>query len=167
MILDKDRIWGCILGGAIGDALGIFNELKNFQDSDFEYIQDFKGGGIHNVPAGTWSDDTSMSLCTIESLVLREGFHPEDMMERFTAWYTDGHLSCQERCFDIGITTKKAIFRYMSSGQLFNVNEDVMDSGNGSLMRIYPVVLWSALEDDEIFERHIIDCSRLVLLQLK
>ena len=135
------KIWGCFLGGAIGDALGVYNEFQDFYGSSFERISDFKSGGVHGVPAGTWSDDTSLSLCAMESLAESHeynDFNPYGVMEKFCKWYYKGYLSCTGRCFDIGIATKKAIVRFNNTRKIFGVNEEEPASGNGSLMRIAP-----------------------------
>jgi ADP-ribosylglycohydrolase len=58
------------------------------------------GGGPFRLDPGQWTDDTSMALCLAESLVERRGFDPVDQLERYLAWWRDGHLSSTGRCFD-------------------------------------------------------------------
>ena len=62
----KQKINSVILGLAIGDALGVPVE---FRDRDTYHISDMVGYGTYNQPAGTWSDDTSLSLALIEHLL--------------------------------------------------------------------------------------------------
>jgi len=155
-----NRLWGCIVGGAIGDALGIYNEFSNIYDSSFEKVDTYKSGGKHNVPAGTWSDDTSMSLCTIQSLIEKERFDPEDIKNKFLQWYRRGDFSCNGKCFDIGVTTRKAIQEYESNHVIFSTKDNILESGDGSLMRIYPLALFYHDKED-LFEKVIIMGSKL------
>ncbi len=60
-----DRALGCLLGLAIGDALGAAVEFK--PRGTFEPVTGMRGGGTHDLPAGYWTDDTSMALCLAES----------------------------------------------------------------------------------------------------
>ena len=51
--------------------------------------RDMIGGGAHNQPAGTWSDDTSMILCTMDS-IMDKGINYDDQMLRFSRWLVGG-----------------------------------------------------------------------------
>ena len=63
--------------------------------------------GTHNQPKGTWSDDSSLLLCTVESLL--NGFDLADMGRRFVRWNTEGYWTPWGSVFDIGGTTRQAI----------------------------------------------------------
>ena len=58
-----------IVGFAIGDALGVPVEFKSREQLKENPIKDMIGYGTYNMPAGTWSDDTSMTLATIHSII--------------------------------------------------------------------------------------------------
>ena len=79
-----DRYRGCLLGLAAGDALGTTLEFE--QPGSFEPLTDMVGGGPFALPAGTWTDDTSMALCLADSLLAHPGLDPRDLMERFVGW---------------------------------------------------------------------------------
>jgi ADP-ribosyl-[dinitrogen reductase] hydrolase len=99
----RDRYRGALLGLATGDALGTTLEFR--PPGTFDAIDDVVGGGPFRLPAGAWTDDTSMALCLAESLVERGGFDPVDQLRRYLRWWRDGHLSSTGTCFDVGATT--------------------------------------------------------------
>ena len=134
-----DRYRGALVGLAVGDALGTTLEFE--MPGSFNPITGMVGGGIFDLEAGQWTDDTSMALCLAESLVDRQAFDPEDQMRRYLRWYREGYLSSTGTCFDIGCTVGAAL-------RDFEVNQDPIAGktepcygGNGSLMRLAPVPL--------------------------
>jgi len=134
-----ERIRGCLLGLAVGDAVGTTVEFKH-RDS-FEPVTDMMGGGPFGVPAGAWTDDTSMALCLATSLLEKNGFDAQDQMERYWRWYQDGYLSSIGRCFDIGATTRQALERFHENKNPYSGSTDPHTAGNGSIMRLAPVVM--------------------------
>src|SRR5687768_11222399 len=98
-----NRFRGCLLGLAVGDALGTTLEFS--QPGSFQPIKDIIGGGPFNLKPGEWTDDTSMALCLADSLI-KKGFDPVDQMERYCRWYREGYLSSNGKCFDIGVTVR-------------------------------------------------------------
>lgn len=133
-----DRFRGCLLGLAIGDAVGATNEFTTNPPP----IDDMVGGGPFHLQPGQWTDDTSMALCLAESLIACRGFNARDQMDRYLRWYTEGENSVIGRCFDIGNATSAALRRYQKTGDPFAGNPDPHTAGNGSLMRLAPVVLY-------------------------
>jgi hypothetical protein len=132
-----DKIVSTIIGGAIGDALGVPYEFK---DRDTFKATDMIGGGTHNQPAGTWSDDTSLTLCLMENIV--EGGDCDALMRKFSDWHKNGYMTPHGKCFDDGHTTYAAIKTFRKgtpASQCGQTKES--DCGNGSLMRIAPVAL--------------------------
>lgn len=67
--LENIKLSDGILGLAIGDALGVPVEFKSREQLKNKPVVDMIGYGTYNVPAGTWSDDTSMTLATIDSII--------------------------------------------------------------------------------------------------
>ncbi len=133
-----ERFRGCLLGLAVADAVGTTLEFK--PPGSFEPISDMVGGGPFNLEVGQWTDDTSMALCLAASLV-EKGFDPADQMDRYVSWYRDGYMSSNGRCFDIGNTVRAALERYQHSGDPFSGSTDPYSAGNGSIMRLAPVVM--------------------------
>lgn len=52
----------------------------------FDHVTDMVGGGLFRLPAGAWTDDTSMAMCLAESLAERQGFDPVDQLARYVRW---------------------------------------------------------------------------------
>ena len=69
-----------IIGHAIGDALGVPVEFASRERLEADPVIGMRGYGTHKVPAGTWSDDTSMTLCLLESLARLGTVDYQDIM---------------------------------------------------------------------------------------
>lgn len=77
----QDKLKAVVYGLAIGDALGVPYE---FQQRDTFTCTGLTGHGTHNQPTGTWSDDTAMSLATLDSLSKYDGkVDTTDLMIRY------------------------------------------------------------------------------------
>lgn len=146
MITPEDRARGCLVGLAAGDAVGTTVEFS--PRGTFTPLTDMVGGGPFNLKAGQWTDDTSMALCLATSL-LEKGFDPADQMDRYCRWMNEGHLSSNGRCFDIGNTVREALWRHQQTGDPLAGSTDPYKAGNGSIMRLAPVVLYFAHTPDE------------------
>jgi ADP-ribosyl-[dinitrogen reductase] hydrolase len=133
-----DRALGCLLGLAVGDAVGTTLE---FSQRDACTITDMVGGGPFRLKPGEWTDDTSMALCLADSLIACGGLNERDLMERFVRWYREGENSHNGRCFDIGITTRQALDRFARTADPVAGSTDPNMAGNGSIMRLAPVAL--------------------------
>ncbi|HEX4902141.1 MAG TPA: ADP-ribosylglycohydrolase family protein [Acidimicrobiales bacterium] len=134
---------GALLGLAVGDAVGTTLEFQ--RPGTFEPIDDMVGGGPFRLPAGAWTDDTSMALCLAESIADTGGMDLADQLRRYVAWRTHGHLSSTGRCFDIGITTSAQLARFERTGEPVDPSPDQESAANGSLMRLAPVpIRWHA-----------------------
>lgn len=140
MIATKDRYLGALVGLACGDAVGTTVEFS--PRGTFTPVTDMTGGGPFALKAGQWTDDTSMALCLAESL-LAKGFDAADQMTRYRNWMEWGYLSSTGTCFDIGMTVRAALDRYTPGGDPYCGSTDARSAGNGSLMRLAPVVLFA------------------------
>ena len=140
MLTLRERYRGCLLGLAVGDALG--TTLEFTRPGEFEPIDDMLGGGPFGLVPGQWTDDTSMALCLAESLISCNGFDPVDQLERYTRWHKEGHLSSTGTCFDIGGTVLNALKKFEQTRAPYCGSEDPHTAGNGSIMRLAPVPLF-------------------------
>lgn len=139
-----------IFGVCIGDALGVPVEFKireTLKRFPVETMQEF---GSWNQPKGTWSDDSSLTLCIAEQLT--KGYDLEKIGESFVKWVKYGHWTAHGRLFDIGGTTRHSIARLMKGESArFSGNIFEEDNGNGSLMRTLPLAFY--LKDEENIEK--------------
>lgn len=137
----RDRILGGILGLCVGDALGVPIEFASREELKEDPVTEMIGYGYHNQPPGTWSDDTSLTLCTVDSLC--NGYDLEDIANRFLRWFKEGYMTPSGVAFDIGRTTRVAISRLKHgfSPKESGLTEE-LSNGNGALMRILPVAFF-------------------------
>lgn len=84
---------------------------------------------VQPVESGQWTDDTSMALCSAESLLTCDGFDPEDQLTRFVRWWRDGHWSSTGECFDIGNTVRTALERFQETGEPYPGPTDELQRG--------------------------------------
>lgn len=144
---DRSRARACLLGLAVGDAVGTTVEFS--QRGTFPSVTDMVGGGPFRLKPGEWTDDTSMALCLAESLVECGGFDPRDQMERYCRWWCEGHLFSNGRCFDIGITVSSALRRFEETGEPFAGSTAPDTAGNGSIMRLGAAPIFARGNRDE------------------
>ena len=145
-----------LFGIAVGDALGFPAQFESRQvrkknpivdmgkyADEMEDIQSWEDDLI-----GLWSDDTSLTLCLAESLL--DGFNLQDQAEKFVAWLDTGYMSALNYAFDEGVQTVESlstvrdILEIKDFGRLENLstNADEQSNGNGSLMRILPLLIY-------------------------
>jgi ADP-ribosylglycohydrolase len=154
---EADRFLGCLLGLAVGDAVGTTLEFK--APGSFKPIDDMVGGGPFSLEPGQWTDDTSMALCLAESLIECQGFDAVDQLTRYTRWYKEGHLSAKGHCFDIGNATRSALDEFGRTGEPWCGSTSPNSAGNGSLMRLAPIPMAFANQPHEMLQ-HAADSSR-------
>ncbi|MFS0901786.1 ADP-ribosylglycohydrolase family protein [Priestia aryabhattai] len=130
-----NKVLSTILGGAVGDALGVPVEFKK---RDSFRITTMTGYGTYNQPEGTWSDDTSLTMCLINNLIEKQDEY--DLMQKFANYWSYGYWTPYGEMFDIGIATSEAIRRYKNRLPKEEWGGSAeYDNGNGALMRIAPV----------------------------
>jgi ADP-ribosyl-[dinitrogen reductase] hydrolase len=155
-----NKVKGCFLGLAVGDALGVPVEFKERAYLMGNPVRDMQGYGTWNQPPGTWSDDSSLSFCLAESLT--KGYNPADIGAKFVRWYTDGYWGAHHKLFDIGLTTRVALTRIGNGEDPVRAGETGEQSnGNGSLMRIAPAALYFAHETDDVLYERIKEISSI------
>ncbi len=139
MMTKDKKLYDGIFGGAIGDALGVPYEFCS--RGSFE-CKGMTGYGTHNQPAGTWSDDTSMTIATMKSIRDNHGrIDIEDIRSNFVRWMREAAFTVDDDVFDIGMTTSEAL----RTGRPMTGE---YENGNGSLMRILPLVFTDCTDDE-------------------
>jgi ADP-ribosylglycohydrolase len=154
---EADRFLGCLMGLAVGDAVGTTLEFKG--PGTFKPIDEMVGGGPFNLEPGQWTDDTSMALCLAESLIECRGFDPIDQLTHYRRWYKEGYLSAKGHCFDIGNATRSALDEFGRTGEPWCGSTSPSTAGNGSLMRLAPIPMAFANQPVEMLQ-HAADSSR-------
>ncbi len=134
-------VHGALFGVAIGDALGVPAEFKNREALKLDPVRDFIGYKSHNQPPGTFSDDSSLTFCLAESLC--KGYDLNDLGNRFIQWRDHAYWTAGNEVFDIGMTTARAIDRLRGGCRPSSAGDFDEDcNGNGSLMRIMPLLFY-------------------------
>jgi len=129
-----------LLGFIVGDALGVPVEFCPRASLENTPVTAMLGYGTYNLPPGTWSDDSSLMLCTLESLT--EGFDLEDIGRQLVRWLYLGHWTPAGKVFGAGLCTQRAISRIRRGVPASKSGgESEFENGNGSLMRILPLAI--------------------------
>ena len=132
----KDILYGV----CVGDALGVPVEFESREYLKNNPVTKMGSGGVHDQGIGVWSDDSSLTFCLAESIV--EGYDIHRLASKFIKWKNEGYWTATGEVFDIGNTTRQSIIN-LSRGVYPNLagGQNEIDNGNGSLMRILPLVL--------------------------
>lgn len=109
VLLSRSQIRGMFIGIAAGDALGMPNENLTAEQSRAKngrvtrYIRPDGHKWFNGREAGTWTDDTQLTLLVADSLVANKGFSVPDLALRHVKyWKVEGDLG-------FGPTTREAI----------------------------------------------------------
>lgn len=130
-----------IMGLCVADALGVPVEFVDRKTLEENPVVGMRAHGTYNQPAGTWSDDTSMTLCLVDSL--SEGLDYEGIMSNFIKWINEGKYTPYGGAFDIGTTTGESLRRFEEGTPPLECGgRNERDNGNGSLMRTLPVLFY-------------------------
>jgi ADP-ribosyl-[dinitrogen reductase] hydrolase len=132
----KDILYGV----CIGDALGVPVEFESREFLKKNPVLKMGSGGVHEQGIGVWSDDSSLTFCLAESII--EGYDSHNLATKFIKWKNEGYWTATGEVFDIGNTTRQSIIN-LSNGVYPTMagGLDEIDNGNGSLMRILPLVI--------------------------
>jgi len=132
-----------IMGVIVGDALGCPVQFETRKQVARHPVTGMRGHGTFNLPEGSWTDDSSMTLATMDSIKEKKCIDCEDIMYRFDGWLTYGKYTPYGYAYDVGFICSSAIINYKKThdiAQCGGRNEN--SNGNGSLMRILPVCLY-------------------------
>ena len=146
-----------LIGFVVGDAMGVPLEFTPREELLKKPVTKMIGNGAYNLPAGTWSDDTSMMIATIDSINAKNGIDLKDIALKFSAFKNHASYTATGEVFDIGNTCRMAIDKFEENREdptLCGI-DDINANGNGSLMRILPIAYYAIekkLKEYEILE---------------
>jgi ADP-ribosyl-[dinitrogen reductase] hydrolase len=148
-----ESIRSVLFGVAVGDALGVPVEFMSREEIARNPLTDMIGYGTYNLPPGTWSDDSSMTFCLAEAL--SEGFSLHAIGDNFVQWAYFNYWTPRGEVFDIGNATRQAVARLKSGVEPELAGcAGPYDNGNGSLMRILPLLFY--INSKPVAERYLI-----------
>lgn len=154
MSIVKDSLYGFI----VGDAMGVPVEFEDREKLINKPVTSMLGYGSHDVEAGVYSDDTSMTLATMDSIIKQNGIiNYNDIADKFCNWVNNNEYTATNKIFDIGMTTKYALIKYFNNkiDATMCGGTNINENGNGSLMRMLPIALYcfykNIKDDNEIF----------------
>lgn len=148
------QIWKTgIMGVVTGDALGCPVQFEDRETVATHPVRDMRGYGSFNLPEGSWTDDSSLTLALLDSLLTKGTIDLKDIMENFVEWLDNGKYTPYGYSYDIGTGTMRAIAHYKRNRKPLKCGSyDEFNNGNGSLMRILPACLYcceKGLSDQE------------------
>lgn len=140
-----------IIGFVVGDALGVPHEFKPRVELEKNPVTGMEGGGLHNQLPGTWSDDSSMIIATMTSIINKKAIDYDDIMNEFCNWLIHYNHTPYGEVFDNGLTSGTAIQRYNKGIPALECGgKSEHDNGNGSLMRILPLAFINDIDFETI-----------------
>lgn len=139
--MNDNYVLNSIIGFAVGDAFGVPVEFMDRSDVKKLNLSSMITG-VHNVEKGSWSDDTSMVIATIDSIINKGCLDYKDIMNNFIKINSEGKFTSLGYAFDVGLTITKALNNYIKYNSLKSECNGIMDNGNGSVMRILPISLY-------------------------
>ena len=139
--MKKEQVFAGILGLVVADALGVpYEFLTRFEMEDNPAVG-MIGYGTYNMPPGYWSDDSSLTLATLDSLSF--GLDYKDIMDKFLDWYKNANYTPNNEIFGVGKTTKETMEKYSEGANALDCGgTDESSIGNGALRRMLPICFY-------------------------
>lgn len=137
----ENKIYGGLFGFCVGDALGVPVEFSTREERKKDPIKEMRAYGTYHQPFGTWSDDTSLTICLIDAI--NRGYSTKRVAKNFANFYEKGYFTPYGDVFDIGSSTKNSIIKICAGQNPIDCGgKEEADNGNGSLMRILPIAFY-------------------------
>ena len=154
----KSKIRGCLIGSAIGDALGMPVEGLNYYQIQKKYgeVNEFIDGYL---PAGSYTDDTQLMIALAESLIEKKGINQRNIAEKFVQIYEDyrGYGQIMRKFVQL----MKLDWEWDRAVQEVS---NLFSGWNGSAMRVAPIgafyydnrkeLKWAAYKSSEVTHIH-------------
>ena len=145
-----------VMGVVTGDALGCPVQFEPRKKVAKHPVTDMRGYGVFNLPAGSWTDDSSLTLALLDSIKSQGTIDLDHIMGNFVKWLDKGEFTPFGYAYDIGNGTMWAIRKYKLDKRPTKCGgTEEWNNGNGSLMRIMPACLFAyakQMNDDEAIQ---------------
>ena len=152
-MLTQEKITSMLLGHAVADAVGVPVEFKRRSKLKENPVKTMLAYGTYSQPAGTWSDDTSLTVAAMESIARLKKIDYADILKNFLAWYKEDKFTANDETFDCGNTTARSIANFKRGTPPLECGlKDEYSASNGSLMRISPVAMYIYQTRGNIFD---------------
>lgn len=133
-----------IIGVVVGDALGSPAQFKRREVFWEKPITKMEYCDAFDTPPGSWTDDSSLTLATLDSLIGPNGYDLYDIADKYVAWLKRGEYTPFGYPYDIGGGCRIGIEVYKRTRDPYTSGgDDQMNNGNGSLMRSMPICLYA------------------------
>ena len=148
-----ERFRGCLVGLALGDALGAPVEGMGREEIERRYgrVRELFGGGWLGLGPGEWTDDTAMMLCIARSIVGKGRFDPEDIALKFLGWFRAGALGIGRTTW-VALEALRGGASWQDAGQIAHQRLGGLSAGNGSIMRCAPIALLDAKNHERLIK---------------
>lgn len=132
-----------IVGFAVGDAMGVPTEFCSREKLLDKPITKMVSRIRDGLPKGAWSDDTSLTLATMASMI-DYGLNYNEIANNYVKWFTNNEFCSVDTAFGIGRTTLKSLVKYTQTEEDAYLcgESSFYDNGNGSLMRMVPIAYY-------------------------
>lgn len=138
---EESKLYGGLFGFCVGDVLGVPVEFLTREEIKRDPVKEMRAYGTYHQPFGTWSDDTSLTLCLVDAI--NKGYSLERVAKNFMDFYEKGDFTPYGEVFDIGNSTKDSIIKMCTGKKPLDCGgRTESDNGNGALMRILPIAFW-------------------------
>lgn len=140
---DFDRFSGALLGLAVGDALAAQTEQSHSDETAPALERPV--GGTFNLQPGEWTAPTAMAMCLAESLLARQGWVADDLLDRLRQYYRAGYWACRDHCFGIDGSVRFAVEHFEENGKSSSRSESHKAApDSAAIARLAPVALFFA-----------------------
>ena len=105
-----ENVWKAgVLGVVVGDALGGPVQFETRQEVARHPVTGMRAGGVFHMPAGSWTDDSSLTLALLDSIASQGRIDLHHIMGNFMDWLYNGAFTPFGRAYDIGFSCRSAI----------------------------------------------------------
>lgn len=133
-----------IMGVIVGDALGSPAQFRWREELRQHPITDMVYCDIFRMPAGSFTDDGSLTLANLDSIVECKGYNLKDVADKYVEWLENGKYTPFGTAYDIGHGCEEGIETYEHYKDPTTSGSDKdRNNGNGSLMRTMPICLYA------------------------